>query len=181
MPEKESQTIEDVGLDTIIDTLEAKEVSKRNKWLAAINAYFGSIPLTKQPVAPVSGHPDASRQPALPSPSVPKDIRTLKEEKNPKSNIEMVAVMAYYLNEVAPPHERKESVSAGDIETYFKQAYYKIPKVPTQTLVDAKNAGYFESPSHGQYRLNPVGHNLVVHSLPRSSVESTRRNRKSKK
>jgi hypothetical protein len=35
------------------------------------------------------------------------------------------------------------------------------------TLVNAKNAGYLDRIASGQYRLNPVGHNLVTHKLPR--------------
>ena len=35
------------------------------------------------------------------------------------------------------------------------------------TLVDTKNAGYLDNGSaRGLYRLNPVGYNLVAHSLP---------------
>src|SRR5690242_1256699 len=36
------------------------------------------------------------------------DIRSLKDEKAPGSGIEMVALVAYYLAEHAPPDERKD-------------------------------------------------------------------------
>lgn len=39
------------------------------------------------------------------------DIRTLKEQKRPRSAVEMAAVLAYYLAELAPPNERKAEIT----------------------------------------------------------------------
>jgi len=94
------------------------------------------------------------------------DIRTLKEQKLPNSARQMACLVAYYLQELAPEGERKESVSSKDLEKYFKQAGFKLPTKVEQVLVDAKHAGYFESPSRGEYKLNAVGYNLVAHTLP---------------
>lgn len=99
------------------------------------------------------------------------DIRQLKEQKAPQSANEMAALVAYYLAEAAPPEERKATVDINDIQKYFKQAQFRLPNKPKMTLVNAKNAGYFDAAGGGQYKLNPVGYNLVVHSLPRSAVE----------
>jgi hypothetical protein len=95
------------------------------------------------------------------------DIRTLKEEKQPKTATEMACTVGYYLDTLALPALRKEEIGSSDIEMYFKQAGYPLPKRKEQVLVDAKAAGYFDSAGHGKYRLNPVGHNLIVHTLPR--------------
>jgi hypothetical protein len=95
-----------------------------------------------------------------------RDIRSLKEGKAPRTANEMAAIVAYYLSELAPADERKETISTTDIQKYFKQAGYPLPKVPRFTLPNAAAAGYFDSIAHGQYRLNPVGYNLVAHSLP---------------
>jgi hypothetical protein len=35
------------------------------------------------------------------------------------------------------------------------------------TLVHTKNAGYIDPAGRGLYRINPVGHNLIAHALPR--------------
>jgi hypothetical protein len=98
------------------------------------------------------------------------DIRSLKEQKAPSSAVEMVCIMAYYLENHAPQNERKNIISSADISKYFRQAPYPLPKYAAQVLVDAKFAGYFDSVSHGKYKLNPVGHNLVVHTLPRKKT-----------
>lgn len=100
----------------------------------------------------------------------PVDIRTLKEEKQPSSAREMAVLVAYYLSELAPSGQRKNEISSEDIRQYFKQAAFKLPASPEMTLVHTRNAGYLDSGSaRGLYRLNAVGYNLIVHSLPASS------------
>jgi hypothetical protein len=101
----------------------------------------------------------------LPPPEA-RDIRSLKEAKDPKSAAQMAAVVAYYLAELAPPGERRMSVTTADLEKYFKQAKYPLPKALRVTLATAASAGYFDVVARGQYRLNPIGYNLVAHGLP---------------
>jgi hypothetical protein len=103
---------------------------------------------------------------------LPTDIRQLKELKQPKSASEMAAVVAFYLSEAAQPAERKEIVETADMIKYFKQARFNLLGNPNMTLVHAKNAGYFDAVGNGQYRLNPVGYNLVAHNLPRVNGDS---------
>jgi hypothetical protein len=100
------------------------------------------------------------------------DIRALKDQKRPSTASEMVALTAYYLEHLAPPEERRPYITAADIKPYFLQADFPLPQTePNMTLVNAKNAGYLDSTSRGQYKLNPVGHNLIAHRLPSSSSE----------
>ena len=95
------------------------------------------------------------------------DIRSLKEQKRPRSAMEMAAVLAYYLADLAPPSERKSEITSQDVSKYFKHANYPLPGRPRKTLFDAKSAGYLDAGSgRGAYKLNPVGYNLVAHSLP---------------
>jgi hypothetical protein len=104
------------------------------------------------------------------------DIRTLKNEKSPRSANEMAALVAYYLSEAAPEPNRKQTINADDIKTYFKQAPFKLPSSAKMTLVNAKNAGYLEPAGEpGQYRLNPVGYNLVAHNLPAGEARMKRK------
>jgi len=79
----------------------------------------------------------------------------------------MAAVVAYYLQELAPEEERKSEVDVSDMEVYFKQAGFPLPRVPRVILQNAKAAGYFNSAARGKFKLNPVGYNLVAHNLPR--------------
>lgn len=121
---------------------------------------------------------------SVPGPQVERrqiDIRTFGEEKSPRSGNERVAVVGYYLSELAPPDERKAEISAADITKYFKQAGFPLPGAARMTLVNAKNAGYLDAGAErGTYKLNPVGHNLVAHSLPAVSKASRRVSRRGK-
>jgi hypothetical protein len=111
------------------------------------------------------------------------DVRALKQEKQPSSANEMAALVAFYLSEIAPGQERKTDVEVSDMERYFKQAGFPLPRKPVVLLVNAKNAGYFDMVGSGKYRLNAVGYNLVAHNLPRgqSTVLPARRSLKSRK
>lgn len=93
------------------------------------------------------------------------DIRMLKEQRKPKSAIQMAALVAYYLQEIAPIEDRKEVINAHDIVKYFKLAPYNLPtgkNGAADTLNNAKRAGYLETSGTGTYKLNLVGYNLVI-------------------
>jgi len=100
-------------------------------------------------------------------------LTELVAEKKPQSAIEMAVLVAYYLSNSAPASERKESITTKDIETYFKIGGYRLPSKPQFTLPNTKNAGYLDAQGNGEYKLNPVGYNLVVHSMPTSSQKAT--------
>lgn len=55
------------------------------------------------------------------------DIRSLTEDKKPKSAIEMAAVVGYYLAHLAPESDRKTDVTAADITKYFHDANFPLP------------------------------------------------------
>ena len=104
------------------------------------------------------------------------DIRSFKEEKQPKTASEMVAIAAYYVAHLAPPDERRDYIVADDIRKYFLQAIFPLPSAPPHmTLVNAKNAGYVDARERGQYRLNPVGYNLITNKLPPPQTRVERR------
>lgn len=109
-------------------------------------------------------------------------IKTFKELKSPKSDNEMAALVAFFLQHKA--QDKKDVITAKDIETQFKIAEYPLPKEPRYTLTNAKNAGYLDAAGVGLYKLNPVGYNLIVHSLPRKGgavAHPTRRKAAAKK
>ena len=110
----------------------------------------------------------------------PADVLSLKEEKNPKTATEMIAVVAYYLSHLAS--ERQDFITQDDIQKYFVQGHYPMPGSKPQALVNAKNAGYLDVVEPGKYRLNSVGYNLVAHKMPKDgSGPSKQRRRDAKK
>jgi len=106
------------------------------------------------------------------------DIRTLKEEKRPNTDVEMVTLVAYYLKQLAEEDERKDEIGTEELEKYFVQAGYPLPKEKRFALTNAKNAGYLESLGRGRYKLNSVGHNLVAHGMPRAESAGSARTRR---
>ncbi|HEV7683503.1 MAG TPA: hypothetical protein VGO68_15350, partial [Pyrinomonadaceae bacterium] len=79
---------------------------------------------------------------------------------------------------VVPEDERKETISAKDLDTYFRIAEFKLPAQQKFNLNNAKNAGYLDSAALGEYKLNPVGYNLIVHSMPHSGKSSSKKSGK---
>ena len=115
------------------------------------------------------------------TPTAVNDIRSLRESKQPNSANQMTAVAAYYLSELAPESERSNVIDATQLDRLFRQAGFPLPQRINQTLVNAAQAGYLDGAGEpGKYRLNPVGYNLVVHSLP-SGGERTAPRRPAKK
>ena len=137
----------------------------------------GSEPSTTTPVSEAA-RGTSFAQPTFATRQQIVDIRTLKEEKQPSSAREMAVLVAYYLAEAAPSNERKNEINADDVRQYFKQAGFRLPSAPEMTLVHTRNAGYLDSGTQrGMYRLNPVGYNLVVHSLPGGGETTKTRSR----
>jgi hypothetical protein len=162
------------ALDEIIAALEPLEEPTR---IVAVRAACEQLHIATGPVGaapPLGGAVVASPLPTPPlassavPPSAPAlDIRALKEQKKPTTAQEMACLVAHYLQTTAPQAERKDAIGTSDIDRYFRQADFPLPKGIGQLLPDAKAAGYFDSAGRGAYRLNAVGHNLVVHRMPR--------------
>ena len=112
---------------------------------------------------------------------IAKDIRTLKEEKSPKSAIQMAVLVAYYLSRLVSTEQRKDAISTRDIDKYFEQAKYPFPKSAAVLLVDTKKAGYFEMVERGKYKLNAVGYNLAAHVMGSGNKEIARKTPSRKK
>ena len=170
------------AIDTIVEALRDLDDLSRVGAIRAACEHL-TVALPSKLAARESASLDASARPDS-SPVI--DIRALKDAKKPSSANEMAALVAYYLQEIAVPPERKTAVDVSDMQKYFKQANFKLPRVPRVILGNAKTAGYFESAGSGQYRLNPVGYNLVVHNLPRgtaplSELGAGRRRRKTRR
>lgn len=157
------------AMNTMVSALSPLKEEQRLRALEYVLRRFNAVALQGVPVAAASPalQPTVTTPVAAFSAGVPAtmDIRMLKETKQPKSANEMAALVAYYVSELAPPGDRKNEITTGDIERYFKSAGFALPGQPRFTLVNAKNAGYLDSTGGGQYKLNPVGYNLVVHRM----------------
>jgi hypothetical protein len=161
------------AIDQVIAALAAFKATDQQTILRAVYAHLNiSAPAEAAPAGRPREEPAPKEPPAAPpfrsgeGEYAGMDIKAFKELKNPASARQMACVVAYYLAEIATGDERKEAVTTDDIEKYFKQGRYALPTKLEQLLIDCRAAGYFESPSRGEYKLTRVGHNLVAHQLP---------------
>jgi len=97
------------------------------------------------------------------------DIRSFFQDKEPSSDIEAAAVAAYYYQYVAPAPNRRDTIDSASLQEAFRLARRPLPARTAYTLINARNAGYLDSAGEGEFRLNPVGYNLVEHGLGSSS------------
>lgn len=154
------------AIDEMISALSdlSSDAERRN----AIQTVLNHFKLAEPPVSPPSRELGESVAPEVKTGTTKvNDIRAFKEEKRPTTANEMAAVVAYYLQELAPPEGRKREVDVQDVVEYFKQAGFPLPAATKQILLNAKAAGYFKAVGGGKFTLNPVGYNLVAHNLPR--------------
>jgi hypothetical protein len=172
------------ALEQVIGALDPLDQEARARVLDYTFKRLGiedSLPTHQRKSLPSASDDVSTSEPMISPPSPKHDIRTLRDEKQPTSANEMAAVVAYYLADLAPTDERKAEIGTADIEKYFKQAGHPLPKVVEKTLQNAAAAGYLDSAARGLYSLNPVGHNLVAHGLPRTGANSKPAPRKRKK
>ena len=118
----------------------------------------------------------------LPPPrNKPVDIRSFFAEKHPSSDVEAAAVAAYYNKYLAPESERRETIDSDGLQEAFRLAKRPLPSKTYYTLVNARNAGYLDSLNQGEFRLNPVGYNLVEHTLSSSDREDEAKTKPTKR
>lgn len=160
------------AIRTILNTL--KPLDERTR--ETIMGYVGKRLNLQTPLTPADGEAAKQKDEASGSAGAGggavAHIKDLRDEKRPGSNVEMAVLVAYYLSELAEASKRRETVSAQDLDTYFKIAGHPKPAAFKDVLRAAKNGGYMDSSGHGQYKLNAVGYNLAVHTLPRNKAKS---------
>ena len=133
-----------------------------------------------QSIAPTSSAgpatPAPSTAPVLPITHTPAstsstsgtvDIKSFIDEKQPRSDVQFAATVAYYLRFEAPPAERKDYVNKEDLLEACRKAKRDRLKNPYQTLVNAHTLGLLDKGSEkATFALNTVGENLVAMTLP---------------
>lgn len=163
------------AVQAIVSALRPLEPADRERVLAAVSALLGMVPAARTASVAAQEPPAAAVTEAALTGIV--DIRSLKETKQPRSANEMAAVAAYYLANLAPTGDRRETVGSADMDRLFKQGGTRCPASSICFCQTPRASGYFDQAGRAQYRLNPVGHNLVVHALPAGGTGSPRAQR----
>jgi hypothetical protein len=141
--------------------------------LSPTSAFTALVP----PVQPVGG------EVVIPLAGGPQneDIRSFITSKNPKSDNHFAATVAYYYRFSAPAGQRKEAITADDLQEACRMAHRDRLKRPDQTLVNAHHAGLLDNVRRGAYSINAVGENLVAMALPDSGSNVKSAKTKTKK
>lgn len=124
-----------------------------------------------QPAAGTSRTPSiapavAGTTPEIRQPGAMTDIKTFVTSKAPKSDNQFAAVVAYYYRFEAPPSQRRDSIDPEALQEATRLAGRARLGNPRGTLNNAKNVGYLDSNTPGQFSINNVGENLVAMTLP---------------
>lgn len=129
---------------------------------------------------PRAGVGAGASAPTLPSAGVQsssgqaQDIKTFVQSKNPQSDQQFAATVAYYYRFEAPESERKDSITAGDLQEATRKVGRDRLVKPAQTLINAHGQGLIDKAGErGAYTINTVGENLVAMALPGGSTPTT--------
>jgi hypothetical protein len=94
------------------------------------------------------------------------DIRSFVAEKQPKSDNQFAAVVAYFYRFIAPEYERRDRITADVLQDATRKAGRdRLPR-PDATLNNATVQGYLDRAGRGEFAINTVGENLVAMALP---------------
>jgi hypothetical protein len=95
------------------------------------------------------------------------NIKTFVINKNPKSDGQFAATVAYFYRFEAAESERKPSIVPADLQDACRKVGRERLKTPSKTLLNAHAQGYLDKAGErGSYALNTVGENLVAMTLP---------------
>ena len=125
------------------------------------------------PSPPPPGTPSGVTLPATasvpPAPAGAKDIKAFIAEKDPKKDVHLAAVVAYYYRFEAPPAERKDAIDKDDLQEAMRLAGRPRFRNPLQTLSNAHILGLLDRGlEKATFTINSVGENLVAMTLPGS-------------
>ena len=171
-----TRSAQDRELDAMKAIIQALDGLEGESIQRVMDYVFSSLSIAAPKRQKVFSPPDlASAMPSEPAHRVAvQSIRDLKEQKLPEKSSQMAALVAYYLAEIAEGDERKDVINTADIVRYFKQAGYKLPQAPAQTLPKAESAGYLDGVGNGMFKLTPAGYKLVAHGLPPATKVTTK-------
>jgi hypothetical protein len=158
---------------TIVNALQGFDPNDQERVLRWAREKLGLSAQSSPPMPPIAmtkGAPSASMVPAPPA-SHTSDIKTFLLLKDPKSDLQFAAVVAYFYKFEAAQSERKSSVTSEDLQEACRKAGRQRHTKPAQTLVNAHAQGYLDKAGErGAYSINTVGENLVAMTLPGGKV-----------
>jgi hypothetical protein len=107
-------------------------------------------------------------------------IKDFIAAKNPRSDNQLAATVAYYYQFEAPEGQRKTAISAADLLEATRLAGRDRLPNPGKTLGNAHDVGLLDRGSErGSFSVNAVGENLVAMTLPGGATATAKKRKKS--
>jgi hypothetical protein len=158
----------------IAATLEEFDSAARERIIRWTREKLG---MTAPPVVSLAGHAtgSASASASLEVLRSPADIKSFIQAKNPRTDSQLAATVAYFHKFVAAESDRKDSIGTEELISACRLAERHRPTRPNQTLINAFSSGVLDKVSAGKYKLNSVGENLVAMVLSGDGSSSRRK------
>lgn len=180
-----SKPVDDLeAVRTVVDALQGftdEEQQRIFRWAAEKLGLKPSSTAT-QSVVPQSTQ-DAQERSSLaapPSAASGQDIRSFVVAKQPRSDIQYAAAVAYYHQFEASQAEKKKCIGGDDLQEAARKTGRERFKRPDQTLRNAHMLGLLDKGDEaGTFCINTVGENLVAMTLPGNGTEQPKRAKKS--
>lgn len=135
--------------------------SREKLGLTATNEEVASARVT----LPSTQSPGAEAQPQGNRRS--QDIQTFVRAKNPRTDSQFAAAVAYYFRFEAPESERKEAITKDILQEACRKVGRERFGNPLATLFNTFKGGLLDKgPDKGTFKINSVGENLVAMALP---------------
>jgi hypothetical protein len=150
----------------VADLLKGLDPDRQARVLRWVSESLGIVtPLESrsEPPARRSGNAELNR---VTTPGATIDIKSFVASKDPKSDNQFAATVAYFYRFEAPQNQRRESITAEILQEATRLAGRSRLGDPGKTLRNAKDMGYLDAADRGEYRINSVGENLVAMTLP---------------
>lgn len=110
------------------------------------------------------------------------DIKSFVNLKNPTSDMQFAAVIAYYFSFEASDAQRKSHIGSADLQDACRLLGRERLKDPGQTLRNTCFSGLLDKAEEkGTYKINTVGENLVAVTLPGDGTRKTPRKKAARK
>lgn len=103
-----------------------------------------------------------------------RSIKEFVNLKDPQSENQFAAAVAYYYRFEVAESQKKETITRDDLLEACRLADRPRLRNPAQTLVNAHGAGLLDRGEKGTYSINTVGENLVAMTLPAGKIAAVR-------
>jgi len=149
----------------VADLLKGMEPERQARVLRWVSESLGIAQMIPQHRDPTPPNPTPELRSLSPSLGAT-DIKSFIASKEPKSDNQFAATVAYFYRFVAPQHERRESITADILQEATRLGARARLGDPGKTLRNAKDMGYLDPTDRGEFKINTVGENLVAMTLP---------------